>query len=59
MDAVVILWHVRPAGDDDDEDEKLIGVYRTEDDARAAVERLAINPASGIGLTVSCGTSTI
>ena len=43
MDSVVLLWHVRHVSDGDD-DEKLIGVYRTEDDARAAVERLRDKP---------------
>ena len=43
MDSVVILWHVHemPTGGDD---EKLIGVYRTEADARAAIERLRDKP---------------
>jgi hypothetical protein len=42
MNSVVILWHThqKPEGDDD----KLIGVYRTEDDAKAAMERLRDKP---------------
>jgi len=43
MDSVVILWHVRKMPDGQD-DEKLIGVYRTEADARAAIERLRDKP---------------
>jgi hypothetical protein len=43
MDSVVLLWHVREVPDGDD-DEKLIGVYRTEDDARAAIDRLKDKP---------------
>ena len=43
MDAVVLLWHVHamPHGD---EDSKLIGVYRTEQDANAAIGRLRDKP---------------
>jgi len=43
MDSVVLLWHVHemPDGHDDD---KLIGVYRNEDDARAAIDRLRDKP---------------
>jgi hypothetical protein len=39
MDSVFILWYVH-APDSDNEDELLIGVYRTEEDARGAIERL-------------------
>jgi hypothetical protein len=43
MDTVVLLWHIHemPEGQDD---EKLIGVYRTAEDARAAIERLRDKP---------------
>jgi hypothetical protein len=39
MDTVVLLWHIHemPEGQDD---EKLIGVHRTGEDARAAIEWL-------------------
>jgi hypothetical protein len=43
MDSVVILWHVHRLPDGED-DEKLIGVYRTDADARAAIERLRDKP---------------
>jgi hypothetical protein len=36
MDTVFLLWHA--------EHEILIGVYRTEDDAKAAIERLRSKP---------------
>jgi len=42
MDKVFVLWHVRGLGDTDDE--KLIGVYRTEADAKAAIKRLRNKP---------------
>jgi hypothetical protein len=42
-ESVVLLWHVQPLADGD-EDEKLIGVYRSELDARAAIERLKLKP---------------
>jgi hypothetical protein len=38
MNSVYVLWHVHNV--DGSEDEKLIGVYRSEDDAKAAIERL-------------------
>src|SRR5437867_8664135 len=38
METVFLLWHVHEVGDEDDD--KLIGLYRTEDDARAAIERV-------------------
>jgi hypothetical protein len=38
VDSVVLLWHVHR------DDDKLIGVYRSEDDARAAIERLRDKP---------------
>ena len=42
MDSVVLLWHVHEI--DGDEDSKLIGVYRTEADAIAAIDRLRTKP---------------
>lgn len=42
MDEVVLLWHVHQV--DGEEDSKLIGVYRTEEDACAAIERLRTKP---------------
>jgi hypothetical protein len=42
MDSVVLLWHVNEALDG--HVEKLIGVYRNEDDARAAIGRLRDKP---------------
>jgi homoserine kinase type II len=39
MESVFLLWYVY-APDSDDEDEMLIGVYSTEQEASAAVERL-------------------
>ena len=43
MDSVFLLWHVHKIGEGDD-DEKLIGVYRTEADAHAAIARLRHQP---------------
>ena len=43
MDAVFVLWYVL-APDTDDEDELFIGAYRTEEDAKAAIERLKNKP---------------
>ncbi len=43
MDKVFVLWHVHEHENGDD-DEKLIGVYRTEDDAQAAIERVRTQP---------------
>lgn len=42
MDEVVLLWHIHEV--DGEEDSKLIGVYSTERDAIAAVERLKTKP---------------
>jgi hypothetical protein len=42
MDSVFVLWYVHEIEGSDDE--KLIGVYRTEEDARAAMERLRGKP---------------
>jgi homoserine kinase type II len=41
------LWHFKIGAEDDfddDEDMKLIGIYSAEDNARAAIERLRIQP---------------
>ena len=43
MEAVFLLWHVHEIEPGND-DEKLIGVYRTEDDAKSAIERLRTQP---------------
>jgi hypothetical protein len=43
VDRVFLLWHVHKIADDN-EDEKLIGVYRTETDAKAAIVRLQDKP---------------
>jgi hypothetical protein len=43
MNSVFILWYVRNK-DTDDEDPLLIGVYRTKDDANAAIDRLVTKP---------------
>jgi hypothetical protein len=42
MDSVFVLWHIHEV--DGDTDEKLIGVYRTRDDAEAAIRRLEDKP---------------
>jgi len=42
MNSVYILWHVHNVEGRDDE--KLIGVYQSELDAKAAIERLKIKP---------------
>jgi hypothetical protein len=38
MDSVVLLWHISEVKGE--EDSIFIGVYRTEDDAKSAIERL-------------------
>jgi hypothetical protein len=43
MDQVFLLWHVQELGEGTD-DEKLIGVYRSEADAKAAIERVRHKP---------------
>jgi len=43
MDTVYLLQHVHII-DEDDEDVKDIGVYRTEEAARAAIDRLGTQP---------------
>ena len=42
MKFVYLLWHLRELGNDDTA--KLIGVYQSEDDARAAIARLQDQP---------------
>jgi hypothetical protein len=42
MDSVYVLWHVHNA--QGIEDEKLIGVYRSAEDAKEAIERLKNKP---------------
>jgi hypothetical protein len=42
MDSVYVPWHVHDVNGDDDE--KLIGIYRSEEDAKAAIERLKVKP---------------
>jgi hypothetical protein len=43
MDEVYLLWHLHEFEGGED-DAKLIGAYRTDDDARAAIERLRVQP---------------
>jgi hypothetical protein len=43
MDPVFLLWYVR-APDSAGEDELLIGVYGTEEEAKAAIDRLKDKP---------------
>lgn len=43
MDSVFILWHINRINEED-EDEKLIGVYQSEELAKAAIQRLADKP---------------
>jgi hypothetical protein len=43
MDSVFLLWYVQ-APDTADEDELLIGVYSTEEEANMAIERLKGKP---------------
>ena len=43
MDSVFLLWYVH-APDTDDENEFLIGVYNTEEEAKTAIERLKDKP---------------
>lgn len=43
MDRVFLLWPVHEDENGDD-DEKLIGAYRTEADAKAAIERVGKQP---------------
>jgi len=43
METVFLLWHVQ-APDTADEDELLIGAYSSEEEAKAAIERLKGKP---------------
>jgi hypothetical protein len=43
VDSVFVLWYVN-APDSPDEDEFLIGLYKTEEEAKAAIERLKGKP---------------
>lgn len=43
MEKVFLLWHVHEHESGED-DEKLIGVYRTESDAKAAIARVGTQP---------------
>jgi hypothetical protein len=43
MDTVYLLWHSHPTGANENND-KLIGVYSSEDKAKSAQERLAKQP---------------
>ena len=43
MISVHVLWHIR-SDDKDGDNPKLIGVYRTDSDARAAIARLVDKP---------------
>ena len=47
MESVFLLWHVHEFSETKESDEKLIGVYRTEEDAKAAILRLADKPVLG------------
>jgi hypothetical protein len=40
--SVFIVWHIHTI--DADDDEKLIGVYGSKEDAEAAIARLAVKP---------------
>lgn len=42
MKDVYLVWHVHPLESGDDE--KLVGVYASEEDARAAIQRLRTKP---------------
>jgi hypothetical protein len=44
MESVFLLWHVQSFLDSDNEDEKLIGAYRTEEDAKGAIVRVKDKP---------------
>ena len=44
MESVFLLWHVHRLPESSDDDEKLIGAYRTEEDANAAIVRLRDRP---------------
>jgi hypothetical protein len=44
VESVFLLWHVHRPPESVDGDEKLIGAYRTEEDAKAAILRLRDKP---------------
>lgn len=44
MEPVFLLWHVQSFPDSANDDEKLIGAYRTEEDAKAAIVRVKGKP---------------
>jgi len=44
MEFVFLLWHVHRLPESANDDEKLIGAYRTEEDAKAAILRLKDKP---------------
>jgi hypothetical protein len=43
IDRLYVVWHVRPV-DYQDDTEKLIGIFSSEDRAREAIERLRSKP---------------
>ena len=47
MDSVFLFWHVREVEGGND-DELFIGVYSTEQEARAAIERLKGKPSASL-----------
>ena len=44
MESIFLLWHVHRLPESADDDEKLVGAYRTEEDAKAAIVRLRDKP---------------
>jgi hypothetical protein len=44
MESAFLLWHVQSFPGSDNDDEKLIGAYRTEEDAKAAIVRVKDKP---------------
>ena len=44
MESVFLLWHTHVHPDTEYEDEKLIGVYRTQRSAEEALERVKVAP---------------
>lgn len=44
MKSVFLLWHTHESPESDRTDEKLIGAYRREEDARAAIARVKDKP---------------
>jgi hypothetical protein len=43
VNAIFILWHSHPTGNDE-LNEKLIGVYATAEDASSAIDRIKVQP---------------